>query len=44
MQMSLTIRKLPEVDALLKIGAKKASEVADSVLAKVRAKLGFEAL
>lgn len=42
--MSLTIRKLPEVDALLKIDAKKASLVADGVLAKVRVKLAFEAL
>ena len=42
--MSQTIEKVPEVDALLKIGAKKASLVADSVLAKVRVKLGFEAL
>ncbi|MDG1871569.1 MAG: tryptophan--tRNA ligase, partial [Flavobacterium sp.] len=38
------INNLPEVDALLKIGAKKASVVADGVLAKVRVKLGFEAL
>jgi tryptophanyl-tRNA synthetase len=38
------INNLPEVDALLKIGAKKASLVADGVLAKVRVKLGFEAL
>ena len=33
---------LPEVDALLKQGAEKARVVADSVLKKVRAKLGFE--
>jgi hypothetical protein len=43
LQMSLTIEKVPEVDALLKIGAKKASVVADGVLAKVRVKLSFEA-
>ena len=30
------------VDALLKIGAQKASAVANGVLAKVREKLGFE--
>lgn len=33
---------LPEVDALLKQGAAKASEIADGVLQKVRQKLGFE--
>jgi tryptophanyl-tRNA synthetase len=33
---------LPEMDALLKEGAAKASIVAHSVLAKVRHKLGFE--
>jgi tryptophanyl-tRNA synthetase len=31
-----------EVDALLKIGAKKAQDVANRVLKKVRVKLGFE--
>ena len=31
-----------EVDALLKIGAQKAQKVANSVLHKVRVKLGFE--
>ena len=35
------INNLEEVDALLKIGAEKASAVANSVLARVRAKLGF---
>lgn len=33
---------LPEVDALLKSGAAKAAAVANGVLGKVRAKLGFE--
>jgi len=36
------INNLNEVDELLKEGAKKASTVADSVLNKVREKLGFE--
>jgi tryptophanyl-tRNA synthetase len=31
-----------EVDALLKVGAQKAQEVANGVLHKVRVKLGFE--
>jgi tryptophanyl-tRNA synthetase len=38
------INNLPEVDALLKIGAKKASTVANGVLQRVREKLGFEAM
>jgi tryptophanyl-tRNA synthetase len=33
---------LPEVDALLKIGANKAATVANAVLSRVREKLGFE--
>ena len=33
---------LPEVNSLLKIGAQKASAVANGVLGKVREKLGFE--
>lgn len=32
---------LPEIDAALKVGAKKASEVAQTVLARVRQKLGY---
>ena len=36
------MNNLPEVDALLKIGAQKAGIVADGVLGKVREKLGFE--
>jgi tryptophanyl-tRNA synthetase len=36
------INNLPEVDALLKIGAAKAGTVANGVLARVREKLGFE--
>ncbi|WP_281322983.1 tryptophan--tRNA ligase [Flavobacterium aestivum] len=36
------INNLEEVDALLKIGAQKASTVANSVLDRVREKLGFE--
>jgi tryptophanyl-tRNA synthetase len=36
------INNLPEVDALLKKGAEKASAVANGVLARVREKLGFE--
>lgn len=36
------INNLSEVDALLKIGAEKAGVVASGVLAKVRAKLGYE--
>jgi tryptophanyl-tRNA synthetase len=35
---------LPEVDALLKIGAEKAAIVANGVLNRVREKLGFEAI
>ena len=34
---------LPEVDALLKIGADKAGVVASGVLSRVREKLGFSA-
>ena len=33
---------LDEVDSLLEQGAKKASEVANTVLQRVRIKLGFE--
>jgi tryptophanyl-tRNA synthetase len=36
------INNLPEVDALLKIGAEKAGTVANGVLGRVREKLGFE--
>jgi tryptophanyl-tRNA synthetase len=36
------INNLPEVDALLKIGAEKAAVVANGVLGRVREKLGFE--
>ena len=36
------MNNLPEVDALLKAGATKASAIADGVLKKVRVKLGFE--
>ncbi|MDG2431075.1 tryptophan--tRNA ligase [Flavobacterium sp.] len=36
------INNLPAVDALLKIGAEKATAVANDVLARVREKLGFE--
>jgi tryptophanyl-tRNA synthetase len=36
------LNNLEEVDALLKIGAGKASAVANGVLARVREKLGFE--
>jgi tryptophanyl-tRNA synthetase len=36
------INNLPEVDALLKIGAEKAAAVANGVLSRVREKLGFE--
>ena len=36
------MNNLPEVDALLKIGAEKASAVANGVLGRVRVKLGFE--
>jgi tryptophanyl-tRNA synthetase len=35
------INNLPEVDVLLKIGAEKASDVANGVLERVREKLGF---
>lgn len=35
------INNVPEVDALLKIGAGKAGKIADGVLARVREKLGF---
>lgn len=38
------MNNLPEVDALLKKGAEKASAVANGVLARVRKKLGFEIL
>ena len=36
------MNNLPEVDALLKEGAKKAGTIADGVLQRVREKLGFE--
>jgi tryptophanyl-tRNA synthetase len=36
------LNNLEEVDTLLKIGAGKASAVANGVLARVREKLGFE--
>ena len=36
------MNNLPEVDSLLKIGALKASAVANGVLGRVREKLGFE--
>ena len=36
------MNNLPEVDALLKIGAEKAAVVANGVLGRVREKLGFE--
>jgi tryptophanyl-tRNA synthetase len=36
------MNNLPEVDALLKIGAQKAAIVANGVLGRVREKLGFE--
>jgi tryptophanyl-tRNA synthetase len=36
------INNLTEVESLLKIGAQKASAVANSVLGRVRKKLGFE--
>jgi tryptophanyl-tRNA synthetase len=38
------INNLPEVDSLLKIGAQKASIVANGVLDRVREKLGFEVI
>ena len=38
------MNNLPEVDGLLKIGAEKATAVANGVLARVREKLGFETL
>ncbi|MGO4820019.1 MULTISPECIES: tryptophan--tRNA ligase [unclassified Flavobacterium] len=38
------MNNLPEVDALLNIGANKASTVANGVLSRVREKLGFEVL
>jgi tryptophanyl-tRNA synthetase len=38
------MNNLPEVDGLLKIGAGKATAVANGVLARVREKLGFEIL
>jgi tryptophanyl-tRNA synthetase len=41
-QYNYYMNNLAEVDELLRKGAKKASNVADGVLAKVRAKLGFE--
>ena len=37
------MNNLAEVDALLKIGAEKATTVANGVLSRVREKLGFEA-
>jgi tryptophanyl-tRNA synthetase len=36
------MNNLPEVDDLLKIGAGKASAIANGVLGRVREKLGFE--
>jgi tryptophanyl-tRNA synthetase len=36
------INNLPELDTLLKIGAEKATDVANGVLERVREKLGFE--
>jgi tryptophanyl-tRNA synthetase len=36
------MNNLTEVDALLKVGAEKASIVANEVLSRVREKLGFE--
>jgi len=36
------MNNLTEVDELLRKGAQKASSVANGVLSKVRAKLGFE--
>jgi tryptophanyl-tRNA synthetase len=41
-QYNYYMSNLPEVDALLKIGAEKAGVVAKGVLARVREKLGFE--
>ena len=41
-QYNYYMNNLPEVDELLRKGAQKASNVANGVLAKVRAKLGFE--
>ena len=41
-QYNYYMNNLAEVDELLRKGAKKASAVANGVLAKVRAKLGFE--
>ncbi|BDB56296.1 tryptophan--tRNA ligase [Flavobacterium ammonificans] len=41
-QYNYYMRNLTEVDELLRKGAQKASNVANGVLAKVRAKLGFE--
>ena len=41
-QYNYYMNNLAEVDELLRKGAQKASNVADGVLAKVRAKLGFE--
>jgi tryptophanyl-tRNA synthetase len=38
------MNNLPEVDALLKVGAEKAGIVAKGVLVRVREKLGFEAM
>ena len=38
------MNNLPEVDALLKVGAEKAALVANGVLGRVREKLGFEAI
>jgi tryptophanyl-tRNA synthetase len=41
-QYNYYMNNLAEVDELLRKGAQKASGVANGVLAKVRAKLGFE--
>jgi tryptophanyl-tRNA synthetase len=41
-QYNYYMNNLAEVDELLRKGAQKASAVANGVLAKVRAKLGFE--
>jgi len=41
-QYNYFMNNLAEVDALLKIGAEKASVIAKGVLSKVRDKLGFE--
>ena len=36
------MNNLPEIDALLQQGAAKAGAIADSVLQRVRVKLGFK--